>query len=307
MLCESARSQNAELRINSLWALKHAVDGMPIKAKKGCMEELMPGWLVRLISDDADDEALATTQKNDEDAMPDMDDDVEMRPAEESSRSWGVPLATNGKLEAKMTRYTERLDALRDEEFNPARRARGDDVAVQEQALNFIRNLICISPHSTDAQDSHEMIDYLFNEIGRERLFEILAAKLKPRPASSWRGASKVYAPARIVSAVIFILVHIANSGIMHKQNLCAQKCLMELVLQHSEHSDRQVRAAFCSLVSNLTTEASDPSATRQKRAFDLKQLGYVDAVSKLKNGDRDLDIRESAELAYANITNSGY
>lgn len=53
---------NAKLRLNALWALKHFVHSVSNDMKRLCLEELGQGWLVQLICDDTEDEALTTSR-----------------------------------------------------------------------------------------------------------------------------------------------------------------------------------------------------------------------------------------------------
>jgi hypothetical protein len=62
ILCEHAHSMNAKLRLNALWALKHFVHGVSNEMKRLCLEELGQGWLVQLICDDTEDEALLSSR-----------------------------------------------------------------------------------------------------------------------------------------------------------------------------------------------------------------------------------------------------
>ena len=62
ILCEHAHSGNVKLRLNALWALKHLVQSAGNDVKKTCLEELGQGWLVQLICDDTEDEALSSSK-----------------------------------------------------------------------------------------------------------------------------------------------------------------------------------------------------------------------------------------------------
>ncbi|RYC57017.1 hypothetical protein CHU98_g9198 [Xylaria longipes] len=320
VLCEHAHSLNSALRLNALWALKNLVDSASIDQKKRCVEELESGWLVQLICDDTEDEALFSAKTRSErlsaSATPDvMDEDVDMGSVDEQNRQWLASSlykanSTTPKSDIRILQLAEtRLETLKELEQNPVRKARHDDLAIQEQGLDFIRNLIggahsINSPDSTN--DTMEMIDYLLNALGQDRLFAILASKLKPKVLHpfSRRGTSgnetRVLPPqAKIIEAVIFILVHIAASIPRHRQLVIAQTDLLKQLAKLSSSQDREVRVALCHLINNLTwqDDMSDANACSQ-RAAELKNLGFLKKLEALSQSDDELDVRERAKSA---------
>ncbi|TVY86348.1 Uncharacterized protein LAWI1_G008344, partial [Lachnellula willkommii] len=195
ILCEHAHSMNAKLRLNAVWALKHFVHYSSNDMKRLCLEELGQGWLVQLICDDTEDEALSSSRGNDEggptsESHDELDEDVDMDEFEDHLDS---ALAESlGRLSSsrpssgrsKSIQQAElRLAVLKDAETNPARKARKDDIAVQEQGLDFIRNLIGGAGHGSTSETT-EMIDFLFDALGQDRVFDILASKLRPKFAN---------------------------------------------------------------------------------------------------------------------------
>lgn len=284
------------------------------------MEELESGWLVQLICDDTEDEALFSARTRSErqsaSATPDvMDEDVDMGFVEEQNRPWlagSLYKATSAtpKSDIRILQLAEsRLDTLKELEQNPIRKARQDDLAIQEQGLDFIRNLIggAHTSNSPDsANDTMEMIDYLLFTLGQDRLFSILASKLKPKVLHpfSRRGTSgnetRVLPPqAKIIEAVIFILVHIAASIPRHRQLVITQTDLLKQLAKLSSSQDREVRVALCHLINNLTwqDDMSDAGACSQ-RATELKNLGFLKRLEALSQGDDELDVRERAKSA---------
>ncbi|KAI8224760.1 hypothetical protein K4K57_008239 [Colletotrichum sp. SAR 10_99] len=320
ILCEHAHSLNAALRLNALWALKHFVHAVDPETKKQCLEELESGWLVQLICDDTEDDALFLARskmdkQNAIDVGDDMDGDVEMDQPDSLSRSWLSssipPQDVDGKRPAKFRQTEARLAALREAELNPLRKARNDDLAIQEQGLDFIRNLIGAagSGSSTEsANETTEMIDYLFTELGQDRFFDILARKLQAKvlhPTSrrsvgsaAGREARVLYPQAKIIEAVVFILVHMAASIPKHRQLVIAQTDLLKLLANHFNSKDKEVRVALCHLISNLTwqDDESDARACAQ-RAYELKKLGFLTKLEGLED-DCELDVRERAKSA---------
>ncbi|KAI0011733.1 ARM repeat-containing protein [Xylariaceae sp. FL0662B] len=320
VLCEHAHSGNASLRLSALWALKHLVDSATVDLKKRCVEELESGWLVRLICDDTEDDALfSARERNDrktaQDALDDLGQEMDVDLAEDADRPWLSASFYQGSTtrsvpESRILRDAEiRLATLREAELSPIRKARHDDLAIQEQGLGFIRNLIggAHSGVSADsANDTTEMIDFLFSTLGQDRLFEILASKLKVKVLHPYnrRGVggseSRVLPPqAKIIEAVIYILVHIAASVPRHRQLVISQTELLKQLVKLFTSQDREVRVALCHLINNLTWQdnANDASECSQ-RALELKKLGFLSKLEALKEGDDELDVRERAKSA---------
>ncbi|CAD6449758.1 1efa7c44-e461-4426-b87d-424147c100c9 [Sclerotinia trifoliorum] len=316
ILCGQAHSANAKLRLNATWALKHFVLGVGNETKRACLEELGSGWLDRLICNDTEDEALLKENnynQNTASGVDDaMDEDVEMDQFETptggslSAHNNSRPSSSRSK---SLQQAEAKLAALREAELNPAKRARKDDLAVQEQGLDFIRNLISSagSGHSNSAENT-EMIDYLFSSLGQDRVFEILASKLRPkiinRPSNSTsRGSStseaKVIPPQpEIIVAVVYILVHMAASIPQHRQIVIAQTELLKLLVPHFNNPAFEVRVAMCFLIANLTwvDDSNDGPACAQ-RVHSLKQLGILQKIENLEH-DPELDVRERAKVA---------
>jgi hypothetical protein len=312
ILCEHAHSMNAKLRLNALWALKHFVHAVSNDMKRQCLEELGQGWLVQLICDDTEDEALLSSRgKGGHSSSDEMDEDVEMDQFEDQvDAAFGTSFdrSSNSRPSSSRSKSVQqaelRLAALRDAETNPARKARKDDIAVQEQGLDFIRNLIG-GAGSGGTSETTEMIDFLFNALGQDRVFEILASKLRPRVInpfnrrSSSSSETRVIPPqAEIIIAVGYILVHMAASIPRHRQIVISQTELLKLLVPQFNHPSIEVRLALCWLVTNLTwmDDQSDGQACAQ-RANELKKLGFLSKLEMLEQ-DNELSVRERAKSA---------
>lgn len=322
ILCEQTRSLNPALRLNALWSLRHWALGVGVEAKKECLRELSSGWLVQLICDDTEDEALyARIAKNDKQAANHIDEDVEMDQAgEESRRSVSAALqnpsttASSGD-QARTPRLRQaeaKIAGLRETELSPTRKVRDDDLAVQEQGLNFVRNLIGPIASTTDsARDHAEMIDHLFDTLGQDRFFEIMHSKLQlkylhpfgRRFSNNHRDSRVLYPQARIVSAVVYILVHIAASVPRHRQILISQTKLLTDLGKQFQSKDKEVRVSLCHLITNLTwrDDPDDEDSSRQ-RAGELKKLGLLTKLETLESDDGELDVRERAKAAIYQI-----
>ncbi|UNI20322.1 hypothetical protein JDV02_006420 [Purpureocillium takamizusanense] len=322
VLCEHAHSDNPALRLNALWALKHFVDAVGPELKKACLQQLEPGWLVQLICDDTQDAALYNSRLK-EAAGDDFDEDMDMQPVDEPLR-WlygnnGSVRELDASRSTRLRQAEDKLSAIREAELNPMRRARNDDIAIQEQGLDFIRNLIGRPESGASSEtpsETTEMIDYLFTELGQDRLFEILASKLKSRmlhpfsrrTSTSGREQRVLHPQAKIIVAVIYILVHMAASIPRHRQLVTAQTELLKLLAQQASSKDRDVRVALCHLVINLTWQEDDAEAQQcAARATELKRLGFHSKMEALKLQDRDLDVRERAKTAAWQIEQATY
>lgn len=310
-LCEHAHSDDPALRLNALWALKHFIDAVGPDLKKSCLEELNSGWLTQLVQGDSQDSPSSSGRVHDSFAE-DMDGDVDVQGDEPHQWIYG----SNGifhELDAsgstRLRQAEDRLAAARETELNPVRKARNDDVAIQEQGLDFIRNFIGRPPMtpSPDPSETADMIDHLFSELGQDRLFDILASKLRPKVLNPFsrrtpmvgREPRVIYPQAQIIVPVIYILVHIAASESRHRQLVIAQTELLKLLAQQSVNKDREVRIALCHLVNNLTWEDEEnESESCKQRALELKKLGFLHKLEMLKQEDRDLDVRERAKEA---------
>ncbi|KAF2811658.1 ARM repeat-containing protein [Mytilinidion resinicola] len=341
-ICEHAHSANSRMRLNSLWALKHMVLTATNDIKTKCLDELGTGWLIRTIQGEQKDYAGPPSQSHVSTAIgmrtPNAaGEQVDLLNAvdepsmeiDESSSSSGdedednTPEVLRRPPHRALNSSTIRseLKAIKQSEQDPRLRAEHDDLRIQEQALDFIRNLIAESKAG-----AAEMIDHLLSTIGSTRFFEMMASKLRPTsssspstifPPSPARTRSPlsnprdqgltfgqlhfnqaVLAPPEILLSVVFILIHIANGRPQHRALLISQTQLLNHVLPLFQHPDRRLRVACVWLVINLTwmDDSSDMPAARD-RALSLKALGVEQKVRELTT-DQDLDTRERAKTA---------
>jgi hypothetical protein len=195
------------------------------------------------------------------------------------------------------------LASLRDEETNPLKKARKDDIAVQEQGLDFIRNLI--GGAGQGGAETTEMIDFLFQSLGQDRVFEILISKLKPKVINPYNRRhssspdTKIIPPqAEIIIAVAYIMVHMAASVPRHRQLVIAQTDLLKLLVPQFNHHSIEIRLALCWLCTNLTwlDDQTDGPACKQ-RAAELRKLGFLGKLEMLEQ-DPELNVRERAKSA---------
>lgn len=194
------------------------------------------------------------------------------------------------------THQIQRAESPRDGDTDSPRQASKGDVEVQEQGLDFIRNLICSSmvPGTSSGREASEMVDFLFNALGRAQLFEILCSKLRVEP-----GQRPV--PPEIIKPVANILINIAASEPRHRQLLMDQSELIGLIAHHLRHPNAEVRVAFCWVIINLTSVESpsrpESASVESAKGRILEEMGYIERLEGLLN-DKDLDVRERAKAA---------
>lgn len=204
------------------------------------------------------------------------------------------------------------------------------EIQVQEQALDFIRNLIARSDN---------YIDKLFDSVGVDTLFELLDRKLSMRPLNTDEDSQSDDALlttepyyTEIVVAAAYILVHIAAGCDHHRQTIISHESVLKKVITLMAHERDEVRLACLWIILNLTwieepprtnssddlmmaiddtatgSSAASPSSTQafyldvyKKRAFTLVRLGVRERLAALKN-DRVLDVREKTKTAIYQI-----
>lgn len=238
-----------------------------------------------------------------------MDEDVDMQQSEDQKSFVFGTGSEEASGRGRTRQMDERLSRYREAEINPVRKARKDDLAIQEQALNFIRNLIMDVEGEPTPQDGRPettlMVDYLFSELGQDRLMNILESKLRPkviRPFSrrnNNRESRVMYPQPKIIEAVTYILVHMAAGAPRHRQLVIAQTSMLKHLSTYFTSKDTEVRVALCHLLSNLTQwdDPVDAPGCRQ-RAEELRKMGFVSKVEGLQERDDSLDVRERAGQA---------
>ncbi|KAF1811151.1 ARM repeat-containing protein [Eremomyces bilateralis CBS 781.70] len=338
-LCMHAHSADAELQFTSLWALKHLMHSAPVDLKTSCLEELGSGWLVQTISADVrfgpNTPSLSMGTPNaageqvdllnaapeplmDVDSVSSEDDEEDDDAMTDSIGALNLP---KYNVRATSAQNRVRLRAIKEAEFSPAIKEQRDRIRIQEQALDFIRNII-----GEPGQHMGVVIDHLLDALGTDRLFEILASKLRANP-TAFSSTSPAYThiatpsfefgykstnnpkpsapastaqmpPTSVMVAAIFILIHMANGSAKHRHLLLhfTSPSLPPLITPLFNHPDRRVRVACCWLAFNLIWQDDNSDADGARlRALELRRLGWEEKVKGLLN-DGDLDCRERAK-----------
>ena len=344
--------------------MKHLVYAADNAIKVSCLEELGQGWLLRLIGGggggeagleptsralDAGDDARMhddhtngssddQTGRREPSALYGWDDDhMEVTedgvPGLASNRHDGVnsgsseEVARNGKSNGSGGGTAGVYEIH--PETDPSIRACHDDVSVQEQGLDLIRNII-------SGAKSEEMIDFLFRSMGEERIFGTLASKLRlgdHHARTCYTNSTTVATTTinstnstnntdtnndknhdqntmtitqithpKIVIAALYILVHIAASQPRHQQILIQQTSLLKSLVPFFSHENKDVRLALALIVINFTCgeDPSDQLACRA-RALELKQLGFLVGLEIIVRDD-ELDVREKARAGLSKL-----
>lgn len=250
LLCEHAHSTDARLKLNSLWALKHVVHSAPNHLKRQCLTELGPGWLRQAL--DYSQSAI--------------------------SRS-GAPVLP--AIEGRGPLYDDDEVHMID---SPGEWTGADDVAIREQALDFVRNLIA-------GDDSQEMVDHILNEVGQEKLFEMLANLLRSAD------------DGEVTLAVLYIICNLAAGTPQHRMILVSQETLLRLVVPLFQHPRADIRSTCVYLVVNLTwTEDNADFLHCKSRAIELNKIGVMQQLHSLVE-DGVHDVRERTKTAIHQMT----
>jgi hypothetical protein len=341
-LCNHAKCSSPPLRLASMWALKHLMLKAARDLKVNALNEIGADWLfntmagehrdanvfsnnggvsVGLSSSNAAgeqvdllnpssmdlDEPAGRSREDDIEAIDDDDDDDD----DDGEIMYDEP--SNTHYQSSQMRSTlpptsafntrKHLYTVRELEENPDLQARRDDVAIQEQALDFLRNLF-------NGEDAAEMIDHVFREYGHQRIFDLLTAKLAPLPASQRQqstgtpvgGSSNtgrtIYHPVELLIAATAVITHIANGSPHHKQLLVSHRALLQAWLPHFTHADRRVRINCVWAINSLTwiEDERDRNPARDRNHL-LREAGINSAVRLLTNDD-DRDVRERVRTA---------
>lgn len=324
---------NTNLRLNSVWALKHLVLQASNETKKECLEELGPGWLKQIVNSDVEFPNLFQTPRGDReegsatpirmntpnaageqvdilnavesqsrDSTPDADDDgdEDLKMADSIGALSGAELG--GKQHMLSSHRADRRKPPLDHGHahrSPFDQGVSNDLAVQKQGLELLRNLLC-------GNGAPEMIDHVLKELGRDKLFEMLAAKLRPRASnmfnrerrSSENGVRFTQPQVDIVISICYIIVHIAAGLSRHRQLLVAQTDLLKLMVPLFNHTEVEIRSCCVWTCLNLTWVDEDSDKPQSKvRARQLAELGMYEKLEQMEN-DPVLDVRERAKSA---------
>ena len=332
ILCQHAHSSNTNLRLNSIWAIKNFIYTASNEDKMKCLEELGPGWLKQIISNKESATPVGSFRNDREEgsgtpirmSTPNAaGEQVDLLNAVEDDSQNSSPDRDDGEGDLKMAdsigalsraeqnrRPTEsavflRQDGHSEQLQSPTRskewgsRPLSDELAIQVQGLDLLRNLIC-------GEGAAMMIDFVFQELGQDNVFEMLASKLRPKVFNAFdrekraleNGVRYVQPQTDVVLATCYVLVHIAAGNSRQRQLLVAKTDLLKHVISLHNHPNAHVRANLLWVCINLTwlDDASDNMHCKS-RAKELAKLGLYEILEQLEH-DSELDVRERAKTA---------
>lgn len=309
ILCEHAHSSNTQLRIESLWALKHVAYNSANDVKVKIIEALGSEWLKEIIMQDPtialakrgleemeNGALVGMGRANSAGEQVDLLNPVEdVQERDEDFKMTDTMPPSKMSLDMFLPDATRRRRLALNGDLDQSTQARQDDIVVQEQTFDLLRNVVC-GPGST------EMIDYLFQEIGQEEILDALADKLRSRsiqlPRRPESGSRILQVPTEILVSVTFLIIHLAAGLPRHRRVLVEHPDLLRLLMAYFSHPHRDVRTNCVWVVINLTYEddQSDRDGCRD-RASKLRSIGVMDRLGRLAD-DPDIDVRERTKTA---------
>ncbi|KAG0378714.1 hypothetical protein BGX24_003000 [Mortierella sp. AD032] len=147
--------------------------------------------------------------------------------------------------------------------------------AVQEQALNLVRNLAHKREHD---------IEQVFKGLGNGQLLSIIEEKL------SWDDQ-------RLLEHALYVLVNIATGTEYHKQSILKRQGILRSVLRSMNHDSPAIRVASIWVIINLTWPDDKVPDSVHECVTLLRSMGVEDRLLAL-NADHDLDVRDRVKTA---------
>jgi len=142
------------------------------------------------------------------------------------------------------------------------------------------------------------MIDYLFESVGKDRVFEILEDKLKHKRYVKRGELVSESPPGEIVNSVVYFLVHLATGSLPHKKALIQRVDLLRTLSALWNHRLPPVRSGLAWVVINLTWhEEHEDLEEVHIRAKELIRLGFDKSLEGMSQ-DSELDVRERVKTA---------
>ncbi|KAF9900332.1 hypothetical protein EC991_007475 [Linnemannia zychae] len=147
--------------------------------------------------------------------------------------------------------------------------------AVQEQALNLVRNLAHRREHD---------IEQVFKGLGNGQLLSIIEEKL------SWDDP-------RLLEHALYVLVNIATGSEYHKQCILKRQGILRSVLRAMNHESAAIRVASIWVIINLTWPDDKAPHSVHECVTLLRSMGFEDRLLTL-NADHDMDVRDRVKSA---------
>lgn len=295
--------------------MKHIACKSTNDIKIKIIDGLKPGWIKQIITQDPTSAlakrgmegegdigaAVGMSRANSAGEQVDLLNPVEdLHGRSEDSQMTDTLPSSKMSLGMFLPDATRRRKLVLNGDLDQSTQSRQDDIAVQEQTFDLLRNLIC-------GDHASEVVDHIFKEIGQDIILDALADKLRSRsihlPHRRESAASRaLYVPTEILISVTFVIIHLAALP-LHRQVLITHPTLLQYLMWYFNHSHRDVRTNCIWVVINLTSE-DDPDEKKEcrERAMKLRSLGVMDRLNSLLD-DPDLDVRERTKVAEHQIT----
>ena len=289
VLCDLARGKNRPLRLEALWSIKHLVLDADTATKKRSLENLGAEYVLSVIANVGPSSPYMDSMMGDGDDDEEMADDPVVdefhhqpplppsspSPSSSSSPSLERPLPPGVGGAVRQLQKQERIAQ--------AAQSRKEAIALQEQGLEYIRNLIC-------GDEVGAMVDHVFSFLGAEKLFSLYEALLDPNQNPNQ--------PSEIINAVVYNIVHIAAGMPKHRELVIEREQLLQTLLGFWDHPNPRVRSGLAWVVINLTWREDGPEAAGvQTRIAVLRNLGWGERLKDMKK-DTELDVKERVKTA---------
>ncbi|KAJ3165421.1 hypothetical protein HDU88_004217 [Geranomyces variabilis] len=151
--------------------------------------------------------------------------------------------------------------------------------AIQEQALNLLRNLAC---------GKESDIDAAFAAIGARTLLDLVERKLDP----SVNGDD-------VVLQALYVVVNVATGSTAHKRAVMDREGVLRAVWEYMTHAKSAIRVATVWTLINLTWP-DDPGAAG--RVAQLSRLGFEPRLRAMVTGDVNADVKDRVKTALENF-----
>jgi hypothetical protein len=324
ILCKNAHSAHTELRIGSLWALKHLVIHAVNTVKMQVFNELGTGYLLQLLTGESAPGPhrthLATANSRGEQVdllnAEETPMDVDEAMSSSDDESLYAPAHRRGIREkyGPAEDYVARLRPMKNSEESATLKSKRDDVRIQHHVLDLLRNMLLDSTSSPA-----EIVDSVLKSFGSSRFLDIMQSKLRPKggaavpsvpparvPATSGgfsegdaRPAyidASIYQHEDILICTMYILVHIANGKPLHRQIIVSHPSMLEALNPLFYYPSSRIRVACVWLVHNILWVEDYPDSNGAKtRATELRTAGIERRIVEASE-DADLDTKERAK-----------
>ncbi|CAG7937781.1 unnamed protein product [Penicillium olsonii] len=307
ILCEHAHSTNTKLQIESLWALKHMVYDTANDIRMNIVQTLGPEWIKDVISrdpvravnkfgtiDELDGSGIAMGRSNSAGEQVDILNPMDDTEWDEDMKMTDTMPPSKMSLDMFLPDARRRRKLVLHGTLAQTTQSRQDDIAVQEQTFDLLRNMIC-------GRDAPEMIDYLFRELNEDDLLDTIAETLRPRTIQlphRREATTPLHVPNEIISAASALIIHVAAGHPRHRRAIAFHRDLLRSLGNYFTHSHKDIRANCVWVVINLIYEEDqqDRDGCRD-RAVHLRSLGFAERLAGLED-DSELDTRERTKTA---------